>query len=374
MRGWRIGQVRGIVLEINYTWLIIFGLFFVSLSTTWFPQAYPELAAEWYWGAGLFATLLLFASVLAHELAHSLVAKASGIEVSRITLFVFGGVAQMKSEPKSPADELKIAGAGPVMSVLLAVLFGSLWLMLRNETALVGEVLKYLALANGILAVFNMVPAFPLDGGRVLRAAIWRATGDLQRSTAIASTAGQIFGLLLMTGGFWSLLAGATVSGLWYLALGWLLMNAAQSSYQRLQMEDALGDEPVSALMSQPAATIPADVDLKTAVEDYFLSRRHAAFPVLTEEGDLAGMLSLEQVRSHDRDQWPSTRVRDVMEPVDPEEMTIDPTAQAVEALLKMAEKGRGRLMVTDSLGDLVGIISQSDILRLVRIKAGLEG
>ena len=374
MRGWRIGTIGGIVVEINYTWLIIFGLFFVSLSTGWFPEAHPNMPKVYHWLAGLIATALLFASVLLHELAHSLVGRRSGIEVSRITLFVFGGVAQMKSEPTEPLDEFKMAIAGPATSFILAGLFGALWLALRGLPGLVltAETVRYLAYANGVLALFNLVPAFPLDGGRVLRSVIWYFTHDLEHSTRIATTMGQIFGFLLMGLGFWEFMAGGGITGIWYLALGWLLASAAQSSYQHVRMQHVLGDVPVSALMSSPAVTIPANITISQAIQDYFMRLRHGAFPVLDYMGRLVGMLSLSQVKERDQQQWPMLQVSQVMEPLNSDEMTIRPYDEAVNAMLKMAQSSRGRLLVTDATGELVGIISHSDILGLIRIKAGL--
>ena len=374
MRGWRIGTISGIVIEINYTWLIIFGLFFFSLSTEWFPRAHPEMPPIYHWLSGLVATVLLFGSVLLHELSHSLVARHSGIEVSRITLFVFGGVAQMKSEPTEPLAELKMALAGPLTSLTLGAVFGALWLILVSLPGLVlaAETLKYLAGANGALAVFNMVPAFPLDGGRVLRSVVWYFTGDLDTSTRLATSLGQVFGFLFMGLGFWSLLRGDLGLGIWFLALGWLLAGAARASYQRVQMEHALGDVPVSALMSSPVVSLPPNMTVAQAVQDYFVRLRHAAFPVVDNLGELIGMVSLSQIKEQDRQQWPTLQVGQIMAPLNAEEMTIGPHAEAVTALMRMAQTSQGRLLVTDATGDLVGIISQSDVLGLVRIKAGL--
>ncbi len=374
MRGWRIGKIAGIIIEINYTWLIIFGLVFVSLSTKWFPEVHPQLPSIYHWIAGLVATALLFISVLLHELAHCLVARRSGIEVSRITLFVFGGIAQMKSEPTEPLSELKMAAAGPVTSLLLAVLFGFLWLFFGALSGweLAAESMKYLAFANGMLTAFNLVPAFPLDGGRVLRSILWHFSGNLRRSTQIATTLGQVFGFVLMGAGCWWLLTGALVPGMWVLALGWLLASAAQGSYQRMEMEHVLGDVPVWSLMSAPVVTLPAAMTIQQAVDQYFMSLRHGAFPVVDALDNLVGMLSLSQVKQQDQQQWLALQVRQLMEPLDTEQMTIRPDTEAVKAMMKMAQSDRGRLLVTGAAGELVGIISKTDILNLIRIKAGL--
>ncbi|MFO7947785.1 MAG: site-2 protease family protein [Armatimonadota bacterium] len=374
MHGWRIGSIGGISVEINYTWLIIFGLFFVSLSTSWFPEAHPDVAATWHWVAGFAATILLFASVLAHELSHSFVAQGSGMGVSRITLFVFGGVAQMESEPEEPGSELRMAIAGPVMSFILAALFGGLWYLAGRDLGLGGEVLKYLGIANGFLGLFNLVPAFPLDGGRVLRSIIWNATNNLEHATRIASTVGQVFGFALMGFGFWTLLAGGTVAGLWYLALGWLLTHAAQSSYRRVQIQKSLGDIPVSAVMSSPVQTIPGSITLQQAVDDYFMKHRHGAFPVVDSEGRPEGLLELSDVKDYPPQERTQVTVKEAMEPIKDGEMTVHPGDDAADAMFQMAGSGRGRLLAIDEAGNLKGILSQRDIMKLVQIRAGLGG
>jgi Zn-dependent protease/predicted transcriptional regulator len=375
MRGWRIGSIKGITIEINYTWLVIFGLFFVSLSTAWFPEARPDEPHVYDWVAGLAATLVLFASVLLHELAHSLVAQRTGIGVSRITLFVFGGVSQLSRDPEKPATEFVMAIVGPLTSLVLGGLFAVGWIVAKQASGvtLVELGFKYLALINCILAAFNLVPAFPLDGGRVLRSVIWHFTGNLEQSTRVATTLGQIFGFGLMGLGFWMLLTGKAVSGLWFIVLGWLLAGAAQSSYVRLQMQNALGDVRVSQVMSSPAITIPSDISLEQAVHDYFLRLRHGAFPVLDKAGELVGMLSLSNVKERERGEWQNLKVDQVMEPLKPSEMTIASDAEALDAMLKMAEAHRGRLLVTGARGELVGVISQSDMVQLVSLKVGLQ-
>lgn len=374
MHGWRIGEVAGITIEINYTWLIIFGLFFVSLSTSWFPEAHPEVSTQWHWVAGLAATLLLFGSVLAHELSHSIVARGEGLGVSRITLFVFGGVAQMENEPETPGTELRMAIAGPIMSFVLAALFGGLWYVAGRDLGLTGEVLKYLGVANGFLGVFNLLPAFPLDGGRVLRSILWKTMDSLEGATRIASTIGQVFGFALMGFGFWALFAGGTVAGIWYLALGWLLTSAAQSSYQRLQIRKSLGDVPVSRVMSSPVVTIPGQISLQEAVDEYFLQHKHSAFPVVDEDDRPEGLLELTDVKDYPAQERTTVTVEQAMEPISHEDMTVRPDDEASDAMMQMAQNGRSRLLVVDADGCLEGILSQQDIMRLVQIRAGLGG
>ncbi len=373
MRGWRLATVRGIAIEINYTWLILFALLLFTIADTWAPDALGEYSRAVHWAAALIATLLIIASLLLHELAHSLVAKAYGLGVSRITLFVFGGVSQMEEEPQTATSELVMAAAGPATSIALGAIFGVMWMILR-----VGEVWPFwifvcghVSIINFMLAVFNMLPGFPLDGGRILRAVLWSALGDMDRATQIAAFAGQMVGFGMIALGFMLFFAHNPIGGLWLLAIGWLLAGAAEQSRERVHIEHVLGKIPVEAVMSSPVITIPVDIDLRQAVDDYYLALRHAAFPVEGDEG-VVGLLTLRQIAEVPQEEWPYRSVGEVVTPLDVDSMTIRVGSEAVEALLKMAQNGQGRLLVLDDNGNLVGIISQTDIMNLVRIKTGL--
>ncbi len=372
MRGWHIGKVFGINLEINYTWLIIFGLIFMSVSSE-LSDATREVPQHQLWLAALVTTVLFFVSLLLHELAHSVMAIRLGMKVSRITLFVFGGVAQISHEPRSPGVEFKVAIMGPLMSLFLAVMFGLLDKAARAAGAAPIWTFSchWLAVINALLAGFNLLPAYPLDGGRVLRSILWASWKSLERATRVAATIGEWFGYTMVAFGFLQIFTGAVGGGIWMLALGWLLAMMAKASNQRVQIEHTLGDIYVHDLMSSPVATIPADIDLDHAAHAYFLSARFTAFGV-EDHGSIIGLVRMDDLQAVPRERWLMTTVREVTRPLDPEKMTITADREAVEAMMKMAENNAGRLLVTDYAGSIIGIISQSDIMRLVRVKGGL--
>ncbi|MGD9494746.1 MAG: site-2 protease family protein [Armatimonadota bacterium] len=372
MQGWRIGRLFGINVEIHFTWLIIFGMILWLVTSGILPDAAPGASRTELWIIGVIATVLFFLSLLLHEISHSLMANRLGADVSRITLFVFGGVSQMRREPGSPSAELKIAIVGPLTSVVLGGLFLGLHVLLRSA----GLPQVWWAAANWVgrinlyLAAFNMLPAFPLDGGRVLRAALWSSWNSLERATRHASAIGRGFGYLMIAVGVFGMFFGGW-GGLWFVALGWLLSSAAAGSYQRLQLEQALGDVYVHDLMSSPVATIPADATLDEAAHNYFMAARFTAFAV-EDEGRIVGMVRMEHLQNVPREQWQQTSVSEVMQALDPSVMAIKSDAQAVEALIQMAQNDLGRLLVTDRAGNVIGIISHSDIVRLVKVRSGL--
>ncbi|HDP90479.1 MAG TPA: hypothetical protein ENN42_11090, partial [Thioalkalivibrio sp.] len=243
MHGWRIGKLFGINIEIHFTWLIILGLILWTVTGNILPTEVPDASPSELWGIGLLATLLFFGSLVLHELAHSVVANRLGADVSRITLFVFGGVSQMSREPDKPRTEFAIAIVGPLTSVVLGGLFYALhyWLKGADAPRLWWVASHWVGYINLLLAAFNMLPAFPLDGGRVLRSALWAIWRSLDRATRVASGFGRAFGYMMIVLGFLATLLAGDFSGLWLVALGWLLSSAAAASYQRLQLQEALG-------------------------------------------------------------------------------------------------------------------------------------
>ncbi|UCH35524.1 MAG: site-2 protease family protein [Armatimonadota bacterium] len=373
-----LGRIAGISIDLHFTWFIIFALVALGISTTVLPRAIPDLepAARWVLGIGM--TIVFFISLLLHELAHSLVAKRLGIGISGITLFVFGGVSRMTSEPKSANDELKVAAAGPLTSALLGVMFLALWFAAKGAAGHdpIQFSLFWLGVINFFLAGFNLVPGFPLDGGRLLRAIIWSATNDLRHATYIAATAGQGFGYLLIGGGVLQILVSIQVlggqgweNGLWPIFIGWFLLDAARSSYQQQVLQSALSGVRVRDIMTPNVITIPPDLTLQQAVDDYFLRLNHAAFPV-ADAASILGILTLPHVRRIPRDRWAYTRAADVVEPLQGNDV-MRPDADAWEALSTIAGKDSGRLLVADG-DELVGIISRTDVMRFLRTKMEL--
>lgn len=365
-RSFRIGRLFGIDIELDYTWFIVLFVIAGLLATDFFGRTLPNLSFAARSVAGLATAILFFGSVLLHEISHSLVAIRSGLRISGITLFLFGGVSKMSEEPKSPGVEFRMAIAGPAMSVLLALVFLALAGLARLTPSgyVLTVVFSWLAWMNGMLAVFNLLPGFPLDGGRVLRAGIWGATHDLTGATRVASVFGQGLGFLLMVGGILLFIVRHDLSGLWPALIGWFLVQAAQSSYRQLVLRQSLLGLPVSAIMTQQVEWVPADATLDQVVHEYVMRHNHPAFPVL-DGPRLVGLLSLSQIRDVPRERWPWVTAREVIPPL-AEAQTISPQADAWDALMRMTSSNSGRLLVTEE-GALRGIISRTDIMHLIR-------
>jgi Zn-dependent protease/CBS domain-containing protein len=368
---WRVGRIAGIEIRVDSSWVVIALLITYSMYQQT-SDLYPELSGGGAVALGIAATVLFFGSVLVHELAHALVSEARGIRVQDITLFLFGGATRARVDTRGPGDEFLIALVGPLTSGLLAGLFGIL-------ASLGGDVLSrpvagtlgYLAWTNLILAGFNLVPGFPLDGGRLLRAALWRATGSLGRATRVASAAGQAVGWLLVAGGVAWLLAGDLAGGIWFAFIGWFLVQAARSSYQELQLEQMLHAVEAEEVMAGDLVRIPPELSLQEAVDDYFMRYNHGAFPV-EEQGRTVGLLTLRGVRRVPREQWPTRRVREHMVPLG-DQVLVTPDARMDDVLDKFQDGQANRvLVVTD--GEVVGIITPTDLTRWLRRSRILEG
>jgi Zn-dependent protease/CBS domain-containing protein len=368
---WRVARIAGIEVRVDSSWVVIALLITYSMYLQ-ASQQYPELSGGAAVGLGIGATVLFFGSVLVHELAHALVSEARGIRVQDITLFLFGGATRAKVDTRGPADEFLIALVGPLTSGLLAALFGTVAGLGREvlPRPLAGT-FGYLAWTNLLLAAFNLVPGFPLDGGRLLRAAIWSATGSLGRATRVASVAGQGVGWLLVAGGVAFLLAGDLAGGIWFAFIGWFLVQAARSSYQELQLQQLLRGVEAEDVMAGDLRRIPPELSLQDAVDDYFMRYDHGAFPV-DEQGRTIGLLTLRGVRRVPREQWSTRRVRDHMVPVG-DQVVVAPDARMDGVLDKLQDGEAGRVLVVQD-GEVVGIITPSDLTRWLRRWRALEG
>ena len=369
----KLGKLLGVPVSIDISWFIIFALIVYTLAVGYFPQVNPGFTPAMNWLGGIFAGLLLFASVLLHELMHSYVARRNGIGIGGITLFIFGGVSRLKEEPKTPESELKMALAGPATSFVLAAVFWGVATFGGRQ--LLGElgyqVILYLALINFILGVFNMLPGFPLDGGRVLRAILWGSLDSLDRATRYASWVGQFFGYAFIFVGFAGMLMlrGFFLSGLWLVFIGWFLNNAAQQSYQQIALRKALSGVDVHRVMTTDYPHVDPSTHLDDFVHDYLLRYDYSAFPV-TEGEDLLGIVTVNEIRDIPREKWPEVLVRDVAKPPD-DERVIDEDGDAFDALMHMAEGNLGRLLVMHD-GKLMGIVTQDSIVNIVRTKLQL--
>lgn len=373
MGGFRLGSVLGFEVRIDLSWFVIFFLVFWSLAEAVFPGRFPELPRLTHVLMGLAGTLLFFASLLAHELAHALVSRSKGIPVEGITLFVFGGMAWTRREPDTPRDELLIAGVGPVASLLLAALFA---LVGRLATAMgagvpVSGVAEYLAFINTALAIFNLVPGFPLDGGRVFRAITWSATGNRVKATRWAVLGGRTFGTILMVLGAIQALGGAPLGGLWLVFIGWFLRSLAGSSLQQQLLRDLLRGFVTADLMSPQPEVVSVRIPLAELVRDHFMRLRFGSYPVV-DDGELVGMVTLEDVKRVPPDQWASKTAGDTMTALD-ECALVSPDTSVEEALQEMSRPtARGRALVVDG-GRLVGIVSASDIARWIQRLQAME-
>ncbi len=362
----KVARIFGINVEIDMTWLIVFMILSYSLATNYFPSALPGAGETMWWVLGVSATLLLFASVLVHEFAHSLVAIKEGHTIKRITLFIFGGVAHLEEEPRTSIAELKITIVGPLSSLGLALLFWLIYLVVPQATP-VAAATFFLASINLTISLVNLVPAFPLDGGRVLRALIWYFKKDLLTATRVSVMAGSAFAFLLMGIGFYTILT-ISIMGLWYIFLGWLLYQAGQNSYTQVTLKNSLSGYRVKDLMTDQVVVVSTELNIRELVNEFY-RYKVGAFPVVGGSA-LAGMVTMNQVRNVDRRQWDQYKVRDVMTPIDAC-IKMHPEDEAADAMMEMAKKNAGRILVMEE-GKLVGILSNTDVMRLIRMRTAL--
>jgi Zn-dependent protease len=372
-RGLKIFTLFGFEVRLDASWLLLAALITWSLAVGLFPVNYPYLSTATYWWMGFFGALGLFASVVFHELSHSLVARHRGMRMKGITLFIFGGIAEMGGEPPDAKTEFEMAIAGPVSSVVLGFFFYGLAHAGDNAwpLAVVG-VLSYLGWINWILAAFNMIPAFPLDGGRVLRAALWHWKHNLPKATRITSSVGSAFGMLLMIGAVFPLFTGNFIAAIWWFLIGMFLRNAAQMSYQQLVIRKALEGEKVRRLMKPDPITAPADASIEELVDQYVYRYHHKMFPVVGIGGELLGCVSTQQIRDVPREQWEQRHVNDVLQPCSLDN-TVRPDTDATKLLSKLNTSGTSRLLVVED-DRLVGIVSARDIVRFLATKLDLQG
>jgi len=374
----RLGRIAGIEVGVHYSWLFFGALITWSLAAGYFPETHPGWSAATYWLAGTLAALALFVSVMLHELAHSLVARARGAEVQRVTLFIFGGVATIKDEPASAADEFMIAIVGPLTSFLIA---GTCWAAAAAlgvaggaaaARAAPAAVLGYLAVINALLGGFNLLPGFPLDGGRVLRAALWAATKDLRRATDLASYAGQGIGLLLVFVGISRALSGAVLNGLWTTFMGWFLSGTAEATRRGFALREGLRGVRVAEYMDAQPDVATADMSVAEFVFRHVLGHGKRALPVIAgaEEHRLVGIVGVTDIKEVPQPAWPATAVSEIMHR--PPLKTVSPTTEINTALRRMVEDGLNQLPVVED-GRLVGMLSRADVLRSLQLQEELH-
>lgn len=372
LSGFSLFRIRGIEVIIDYSWFVIFFLGIYVLSEMWFPSVYENYPVHQYWITGTITVVLFFLSILIHELAHSLVAMKHGIQVTSIRLIIFGGLAQVASEPKNGREEFLIALAGPAISMVLGMLFLGIYLyfFLTDSMTLVSGVAQYLALGNIILAIFNMIPGFPLDGGRILRAFLWDRWDDMARATKVVSQLGNGFAIfLIILGVLQVLFTRSFVSGIWFLLIGLFMKQSATGSYQAVMLRRTLEGVQVRQIMTENVVTVDWLISVDHLVHDYIYKHQFTNFPVF-DRNEFIGMVSLEEVKKISKDLWDFKQVRDIMVPVE-HVSCLKPTDDAAEALSKMISDDIGRMPVVEE-GRLVGIVSRRDIMNLFKIKSDL--
>lgn len=386
--GFRIGKIFGISINIDWSWLFIFFLITWNLAVA-FGQMHPDWGLGLRWGIAIVAALLFFVSVLAHELAHSLVAQAQGVPVRNITLFLFGGVSNIQRHPPSPRAEFLITIVGPITSIILGILFiilasgtsgNILSLAMLDPTEAAAQLdpittlLLWLGPINILLGVFNMIPGFPLDGGRVLRSILWAVTDNLRRATRWASWVGQAVAWLMIVAGI-AMIFGVQIpffgtgliGGLWLAFIGWFLNNASVQSYQQVVVQDILEDVPVRHLMRPDPPAITSNQSVSQLVHDYVMGTDDHAFPVL-DDGHLAGLVTLEDVRNLSRGDWDNKTVGEIMTPAD-ELIVVAPEEDAAEAMNKLMQRDVRQLPVVYR-DQLVGLLRRRDIVRWLQLEA----
>lgn len=363
MMGVRLGTIAGIEVRVNWSVLVIASLVAWSLSDAILPAAVEGRAWPEYWAAGVLTTGAFFAGLLAHELGHSLVARRAGVDIESITLWMFGGVANLERSPESPDDALRIAVAGPAVSVAL----GAIGLVLSAFLdGLVAASLAWFGLINLLLAGFNLLPAFPMDGGRVYQAWLWRRSGDEVAATERAAGLGRVIGGGLVVLGVLEVLIGGLIGGLWFVVIGMFLREASRAELRHVRVERPLRHVTVADVMSPRPVTVDAGTTISELVAWMLAGARHVAYPVTSPSGDLVGLVDRAAVARTSRHDWPTTSVGDVATPV-AELVVVGSSTPVVDLLARLQLGGDHRALVVDE-GRLVGIVAPSDIMRLVQL------
>jgi Zn-dependent protease/predicted transcriptional regulator len=368
----KLFKIAGIEIRLDYSWFLIFAILAYYFGFSYFPQLLPGLNAGIIALITIITVLLFFFSVLVHELSHSLIAKSKGMGVNRISLWIFGGMAEIEKEPDTPAKEFVMAIAGPVASFVLAVIFGIVWFFTRNF-APVGEPAAYLAEINIILGVFNLLPGYPLDGGRVLRSIIWKATGNLKRSTFIASITGRVFGFILIAVGIVFVFTGNFLNGIWFALIGWFLQSAAYMSYRQLIFDTSIKGVKVKDIISEDIVTVVQETTIQELVDDFFMKYRFSRFPVITNihSKKLIGVISIHDIKAFPKDEWNNITVGEIVKSISDGEI-VPEDMEVSDAIKQMTKSNSGHLVVIAG-GRIKGMLTKTDVMNYMQFYSELH-
>jgi Zn-dependent protease len=359
-------KIFGITIRLHYSWFIIFALITWQLVSN-FPDDNLSTAARI--GISLVASILLFGSLIAHEVMHSVVAQKSGIPVHSITLFIFGGVSQITKEPEKPGDEVRIALAGPLTSLVCGGIFFGIWFMTQNAPSMVHDVILWLGETNIILAVFNLIPGFPLDGGRVLRGILWRQRRNMRDATKVAANIGRGVGYVFIIGGIFLIFSGVVFQGFWIAFIGWFLENAAASSYRQVALNEIMQGHTAGEVLTRDCTIVPPDITVQQLVNEQILTGGRRCFPVAADNKAL-GLITLNDVRAIPRNLWDTKMVSDAMIPAE-KMVAVGPNEDLVKVFQLLTEKDINQVPVVED-GKIVGMIGRDALLAFVRVRTDL--
>ncbi len=358
-----LGRILGIPIGLDYSWFVIFGLLTWMLAGSYYPAEFKNWPPFLYWFVGAVTAIMLFVSVLLHELGHSVVALQYKIPVRSITLFLFGGVAQIGAEPPSAISEFLIAIAGPLVSLTLAVVFYSVEPLVAGMEPLLG-LAKYLAYINLALVLFNLIPGYPLDGGRVFRAMVWAITKNLRRATLIAANVGRFIAFVLIFIGVWQMFSGNFGGGLWFAVIGWFLDNAASAQVHQVMFQGLLVGHRVSQAMNTQCTSVSGSLTLQDLVDKHILTSGQRCF-LVNRGDDTVGLMTLHRIKEVPRSEWVTTSASQVMLPWE-ELKHVDPDAELWVALQEMDRDGVNQLPVTRD-HKVIGMLSREDVITFLR-------
>jgi Zn-dependent protease/CBS domain-containing protein len=369
-----IGKAFGIQLRLHYSWFFVFVLVTWLLAASYFnPTDYPTWSLAARIGAGLITSVLFFASVLVHELMHSIVAQRQGIPVQSITLFIFGGVSQITSEPNQPGDEFRMAIVGPLASLVIGGIGLGVYFQLRGSDAFAAQFVTgiafWLGYINLLLGAFNLIPGFPLDGGRVLRSLIWWRSGNLRNATRIASNVGMVVGFLFIAGGIYLIFTGNWFNGIWLALIGWFLESTAVGSYQQLLMQEMLKGHTASEIMSGDCAVVPPDMTIDHLVNGSILTSGRRCFPV-GSGSEIMGLMTLHNIKEVPREQWTTETVQQAMTPFDKLKW-VRPDEELSSVMRILAEDNINQVPVVQD-NKIIGMVTRENLLNFVHVRSRL--